>query len=89
LRRFDAGRSDTGSDGTPNTITGVDSSAVASGQERIVSGNQETEKRSPPSNGFVRGDVNEPGAPQTDKGVRKMPNKPNKGKGAEGDGEEE
>jgi hypothetical protein len=67
----------------------VDSSAVAPGQERIVSGNQETKKRSPPSNGFVRSDVNEPDAPQTDRGVRKMPSKPNKGKGAEGDGEEE
>jgi len=50
-----------------------------------MSQNQKTLNPSSPPNGFV----GEPSAPHTNKDVKKVPSKPNKGKGAEGDGEEE
>lgn len=53
-----------------------------------MSKNQGTKKQSSPANDFTDSDV-EPSAPQTNKDGKKVSGKPNKGKGAEGDGEEE
>jgi len=50
-----------------------------------MSENQEKLNPSSPPNGFM----GEPSAPQTHERAKKAPSKPNKGKGAEGDGEEE
>ena len=54
-----------------------------------MSRNQETRNPSSPPNGFTGGGPNESREPPGKKEVKKMPSKPNKGKGAEGDGEEE
>ena len=50
-----------------------------------MSQNQGTPNPSSPPNGFM----DETDAPRTNKDVKKVRTKPNKGKGAEGDGEEE
>jgi len=63
---------------------------VHRGQEEIfMSRNLEAGNPSSPPNGFAGGGTNEPKEQPGKKDVEKMPSKPNKGKGAEGDGEEE
>ena len=54
-----------------------------------MSRNLEAGNPSSPPNGFAGGGTNEPKEQPGKKDVEKMPSKPNKGKGAEGDGEEE
>ena len=54
-----------------------------------MSKNQGAKKQYLAANDFIDSGVEESSAPQTNKNVKKTSGKPNKGKGAEGDGEEE
>jgi len=54
-----------------------------------MSRHQQTRNPNSPPNGFAGGGTNEPRDQPVKRDVEKMPSKPNKGKGAAGDGEEE